>query len=845
MKQKAKKFWIWTAVVSFASATLASSILLSKNITHHQEQMNRQSEEIRNTLTQTKANEDDWNIEKLNYIQNNLNYYDQYRVSDLSTLFKTTQQDNEQYIYKVTSASKLGNLDVTTHYTNFDKVQLIGLTNMIDQFKSVYSQRYSTSNVQSTAWSSLEVEKTKYYTKNLNPENKQFYNKYQEVENIPYFTTKSVIAPAGATKDQLYIHDMYDLKKIDLTRRGDITNQENDIFPDNKFYKVSTSAYIQYSADTSNLENKYQIVVDWRERPLPGDERKSLIDVSTEGFWTKILMHERFSEFSRIVVKPANLIIYKSSVQNPIDAIPLSETTLKKLVKNNVNEVISFDNWADSCINDNPAADFDFREALTRNGGINRISRINIPKIVTLDLTDKSGNYTRREPTKIPSGMLYAQKPMGNHNREWGNNYFPELKDLIVSMSTEAPNGSKTQGFHIAQVNDTRLASDYTNALVNTDNQNTNESGIFANQFFVAPKLETYTTNYIDDFFNNFNFINQLPIYYKYNEPNFSIASYNRYKQLAVNFAPEAWNINPVNSNPLSSFNGFTLRDSILNSDDLFNDKAKHQSTITNYLDEYFNFFRKNRDTKDYRYQYYTVDQNQWKAILPDIEIANNINSRLISSKGQYRFDFMYGVSDLLQHIAYPFSMFPDILNEANSMYLENDYYVSSYGKHISRFVDPTTATIVYSNKFVTNNNALAVYPPKELNNDYFSNFVEAKIKEVSLAPDNKYHINLTFDDWANHGWTGLDSTLDIVRVLAQKNAVIDHLEIPKIIMVNNNTITNLIRYSVDNDLVISIVLIGAIIVAVLIEIFLIIKIIRTPGYYKWSLIQAQESTGF
>ena len=63
--------------------------------------------------------------------------------------------------------------------------------------------------------------------------------------------------------------------------------------------------------------------------------------------------------------------------------------------------------------------------------------------------------------------------------------------------------------------------------------------------------------------------------------------------------------------------------------------------------------------------------------------------------------------------------------------------------------------------------------------------------------------------------------------------------------MVNNNSIAFLENYTIDKNLVTSIILISLIVVIVLIEIFIIVRICRTSSSYKWSLTTAQDEYGY
>ncbi len=852
---------------------IASTVLLTQDIKKMQS-IEKQAQEVQKEIksnfqaAEGTTAKPEWTIKNLQYIKDNLNYKDQYRVSDMRNIFRTTQQNSDCYIQNVKSASNIGDLNATNSYTNMKTLDLINMTNAIDQIKANYKYRYATSSDNISGWSSVALNKTKYYTRNV--ETKEF----QDVSSIaPSFVLGNVINTSNNYRDKK-INDMYELKKIDFTNVVISPEKDGELkIPENNFYRFFSRTYSQQTNDGSiNAQPRKEIFVTWKNDE---DRNKMFIDNSTAEFWYNILMSDKFANFSRIVVEPANLIIYKSTKSSPIYNVPLNDTSMNYMFSSSRDRTsITLQNWADSCINNNPAPEFDFRDSLSRvSFPAEGITNINIPRIITVDTTVQDQSKKFREPTLIPACMMYSQKPSGNSDRNWGRTAYTKLTNLMVSMDTTAPNYKNSNGFNIFNVNDTRLKSEYTNANSNTGINRVPEGSlpnvtngayeIFANQFYVAPNLKSFSTTNIDDFFNNFNFINELPIFYKFNEPNFSMASYHRYEELTVNYLPEDWNRDPITQSLNSSFNGFSLKNSIFYSsptlplpkpetppaettlpsapstrtgDSTSKPPSNYNKFAIEYLNNYFNYLSWNRSGAigKLQYDYYNINQNQWYAKTPTIEEA---------PYGGYRYDFIYGVSDMLQQIVYPFSMFPTILNQQNQLYIQNDYFQQTYGTHISRFVDPTTATIVCSNEFITRTNTVSTYPLNPLTNDIFASFIDSK--RINKDPSVIEHINITFDDWANNAWTGLDESLDIIRILAQKNVVVDNFEIPRIIMLNNNSIVNLQSYSVNHDLVVSIILISVIVVVVIIEVILIIKICRTPGYYKWSFIEAQEDSGY
>ncbi len=808
------------------STVISSSVVLIKNHTS----VENQDKEVRDIFQSNSPGvKKSWNIENLTYIKNNLNYIDQSRESDLSGILRTIQQNSAvQYIKNIKTATNIGDLNVSEYYSGMDTIQFINTTYTIDQLLSSYKNRYSTNQDDISAWSSVNVIPTIYYAKDLNG------NSFHQLNGIPSFTTKNIDSIADK-KLAKKINDMYELQKIKI--KAEYIRPEGYLeIPDENFYEIIFNTYDQQTNDViTPIIKRNQIVVrsqDANDYDTNSGEITKFIDNSTIDFWIDFIMNPLFEDYSRIVVEPANLIIYRSNPSNPSYDIPLSDRSVLNLISQENPTFITMKEWAKSCINANPSTDFDFRYSLYRNGlSPSLIQSINIPRIITINQSTYDKNkHNWKEPTLIPPSILYAEKPAGEPNRNWGNNYFESLKNITVSMNSYAPNLPNPHGFNINHVNETRVKSDYTNAESNTSNQvgspdlgsGPSASEIFANQFFVAPNLISYNTTSLQDFFNNFNFINQLPIYYKYNEPNFSLASYSRYKDLSVNFLPEKWNED-------SSFNGFTLKNSIFNND--------RYSSSTSYLTEYFNFLANNRyqNLESYVYKYFNVVQNQWLVSPPVIHDA--------TLKNGYRYDFMYGISDLLQRIAYPFSMYETILNQKNDLYVENTYNIQVQGKHISRYVDPTTSTIVYSNQIVSGNKKLVVCPPFYVSNDTFANFIEAKRTNKNLAIPEQ--IDITFDDWVANTWTDIDPNLDIIKILAEKNTTIGTLEIPKIVMVNNNSVAFLEDYVVDKNLVTSIILISLIVVIVLIEIFIIVRICRTSSYYKWSLTKAQDEYGY
>ncbi len=829
MKKKVKKFWVWTGLAAMTSSVIASSVLLTHNIQDIKHMEAARDEAIARTF-ESPDNSKEWNIDNISFIKDHTNYWDQSRNSDLSTIFMTTAQgSSKQYVKNVITASDIGNLNINENYSGMTSVQLVNTTSTIQQLLKTYKNRYATNQNDITAWSSINVTPTTYYAKNL------LNNTYQILSGIPNFTTKGVMSKSTTDPLASKINDMYELKKIKWKPQNIEINQPIIMETPNNFYEITPSTYDQITNDgITPSQTRRQIVVTTKDK---NDAGKYFIDNSTIDFWIDFIMNPVFDDYARIVVEPANLIIYRSNPANPVYDISLSDASIPNLISSTDPYEITLSNWAASCINSNPTNDFDFRASLSKalfDPSI--ITSINIPRIITIDSSTYSkSKHNWKEPTLIPPAMLYAEKPAGTPDRNWGTEYFESLTEITVSMNSYAPNDNDQNGFHIYKVNDTRVKTDYTNAESNTGNLDmsggsitSSPSEIFANQFFVAPKLERFNTTSLSDFFKNFNFINQLPIFYKYHEPNFSLASYNRYKKLSINFLPENWNVNAAGRSN-SSFNGFTLKDSIFNN-------APYNETTT-YLNNYFNFLSRNRDQRLSEYTYVhpnNVVQNQWVVKVPIEEGA---------PENGYRYDFMYGISSLMQYIVYPFSMFETILGHKNDLYIENNYAVPTHGKHISRFVDPTTDTIVYSNQLVTRDNTMAVYPPNLLSNDIFLNFVDSKRGSTDYSVPKV--IDITFRDWVNNAWTGIEPNLDIIRILDETNTTVNNFTIPKIIMVNNNSLVELQGYEIDYNLVESIALISVIVVIVLIEILLIVRICRTSGYYKWSLTTAQDECGY
>ncbi len=146
----------------------------------------------------------------------------------MRNIFRTTQQNSDCYIQNVKSASNIGDLNATNSYTNMKTLDLINMTNAIDQIKANYKYRYATSSDNISGWSSVALNKTKYYTRNV--ETKEF----QDVSSIaPSFVLGNVINTSNNYRDKK-INDMYELKKIDFTNVV-ISPEKENILKDDKY----------------------------------------------------------------------------------------------------------------------------------------------------------------------------------------------------------------------------------------------------------------------------------------------------------------------------------------------------------------------------------------------------------------------------------------------------------------------------------------------------------------------------------------------------------------------------------------------------------------------------------
>ncbi len=804
LKRKSRLVWKVLSFIICLISTFACAIFLIYNINQQNKIIKEKEIAFRSAFNNSNGNQ--WNLNSVNYIYENINYYDQYRLSNFNNFLDTIVIDNNQYIDNIYSASELGELNFLETYTNMDSIKYINTTNFIDELVKNYRYRYNYSNQKISAWSDTNISTVDYYgLRNDSTNNSDdFLADVFNANQIPNFNLKKVSDLSE------YDQARYNLLDIPPVLTDTLLPYQND------FYSISKSNYQQVLDDQLwTTETREQLVVTWTNQL-----NKVYIDTSTTDFWINFLMRDEFKNISRLVVEPANLIIYRNNNNVSLKEISLNSISSNVLYDPSQNQdTITLSNWLDSCINSNPHSNFDFR-SLYNKSDIESLLEMNIPLIVNVNDEQYRKNKQINEPTNIIKNMLYAKKPNGISDRNWGNVAYKNLRKLFVSTNNSYFNNSES--FNLKESNNILVANTYTNAETNTSNSNASDNEFFSNQFYVCPNLQIYQTNSIKDFFNNYIYISRLPLYKVYNQNDFSDASYSIYKNINLQFLPET-------NNYSSSYTNYNLK-SFINENQYLND-----SEINTNINNYLNYLSEKRDEGIGKtsYFYFETYQNQWYADIPrNLDSSNN--------NYLFRYDYLYGISELLQNIVYPMSMFDNIIGYKNPYFLENDLYTSSNGTYITRYADPTTATIVYSQNFITSDKKEQPYPQFYLTNEEFENFI---LKKAEL--NNTNVIDFTFDDWIKYGWTSIDNDLDMISILKKHDIKLNSLLIPRIVQLNNNTTMKVKGFNIDKNLIISICLIMLISIFVLIEIFIFIMIIKAPSKYNWAYLKAEEEFGF
>lgn len=774
MKFLHKKWWKVILAVIGGIIPLIFSILLVLNIqdVNHQKQLIYQ--DINQNLSSnqlTKTNEEKyWNLQKINYINQNFNFENQSYQVDLSNILKTEYIGNEVVIDKIISATNLKQMDYLNYYNNANELELINLTNFIDNIKDNYQYRYTKNNIDTSIWSNINITNPNYYEVNSHTD-------YALINRDSVYDFSLSPINTLTSKQQA----RYNLADI-MNNIGSATSYENE------YYSLYVNDYEQLI--DNNDTNQYQIA---KQLVVQAKNDQQLIDISTYDFWIDLLMLPQFKNVARMVVEPANLIIYRENDQIKQYQISLNANNANNLLSYGGN--ISFQGWINTCINANPADDFDYR-AVIDNSVLNNIKTINIPWIININDTSYQNNHQISSPDLLASNILYAQKPTGSIDFNWGNKYYKNLTSLTISSPLV-----NNQLFSIVKMNDIRVADTYTNAITNAGSDNVNEP-IFANQFFVAPNLEDFYTNDIKTFFYNFNIITYLPLY-RQNNVDFSLASYLKLINTSLIFSPE------------KQTNDYTF-----NYQTFINDQT--MSFEIEQVNQYLNYLNQNRNLELNVYEYFNNYQNQW------------VSYDIFNSSSAYRYEFLYGVYHFFEKIILPFSLIPKIIDQTNPLYLTNDYNAGINGTSISRIVDPMSGTIIYNSTMSVNHNQ-EIYVPYLLTNEAFDLLIKQKL-------NNAQPIAITFDDWVQAGWTGLSDDLDIIQVLNNNNVELESLMIPNIIAMNLNAVAYLKNFNFDKAIVINCSLIILIVLFLLIELFIICAIFNTSSRYNWVYQQIQDN---